>query len=118
MQCPICNSVDTKYVVAAPLPRKPSLVLSCLVMFLIWIVVIVLIVIAMTLAERFLFHGKEPETVAKIIGLLPMLSGVAILVGGLIRWVLKRDCHQLLISKQHDTWTCSYCQNSWTPQNG
>jgi hypothetical protein len=114
LHCPRCNSLNTKRAPAFAQPRRPSLVRGCLLMFLIWIVVIVLIVVFMALARRFLFHGSEPEIFGKIVGLLPTLSGLVILAVGLVRWVQKRNRHQLLISEQLDTCSCSDCGHSWT----
>ena len=88
-------------------------------MVVIWIGVIVLLVVFATLAGRSLAHGNEPGNVPAIVSLFPMLSAIAILVGGLIRWVMKRDRYLLLISKQHEKkWSCATCQNVWTSRAG
>jgi uncharacterized oligopeptide transporter (OPT) family protein len=90
-----------------------------MVMLVLWFGVLLLIFVVIVLAGRLVSSSSEPAVLPKIVAFLPSLSAITILVGGLIRWVMKRDRYHLLISKQHETkWSCSSCQNLWTSQNG
>src|SRR6202158_49577 len=98
MLCPKCNSTVTKMPGVAP-QRPPSLLLGCIVMFLSWIVFVVCIAMVGGLARRFLFNGSGPELLPKIVTFLPLMSGILILVIGLIVYSRKKKRHDLLISE-------------------
>ena len=112
MRCPRCDSTNTQKAINID-PRGPSLPLSCLVMLLTWVLVVLVIVLMMVLSHRFLFDGNEPAAWSRFVGLLPTLSGVLILVIGLIRYSKKKDRHRLTMADRNGSWSCLKCGESW-----
>lgn len=103
---------QTKLAASASPPRGPSLILSSLGMFIVFL-------LANWAIGRFAplsipsLHGKAMETWMRFNSLLPIVVAGLILIVGLLLYSAKRKKHAVRMNDWQNTWMCLQCGNLW-----